>query len=379
MSEIIRNLARRKLRTGLTIFGITIGIFALSVMGSLSEYLNTTIDAGIRYSGDLIRVLPKTGIGGLGVMKESLGDELKTLPHVKAVTGELAFPLEEQAGGAANPLSAKFGAGIDPAVAADALGQIGLESGRMLQAGDGKVALLGHSLAANAGLSVGGTKEIKDVTFTVVGILKPTQVSELDNSAVVPLHEAQDFLGSGSVVNLFVVVPDDSANSQGIADQINKDFPKTFNALSPGDIKKQAQQGTLIFNIIILAGAALAAVVGGLSTINTMIMSVAERTREIGIKKAVGASNPQIIREFLTESAVIGLLGGAVGVTLAKIATLAINAYTKANASGLQVFDLTPRLILLALGFAVVLGALAGLIPAISAARMNIVKALSEE
>ena len=379
MSEILRNLARRKLRTGLTIFGITIGIFALAVMGSLSEYLNTTIDAGIRYSGDLIRVLPKTGIGGLGVMKESLGDELKTLPHVKAVTGELAFPLEEPAGGAANPLSAKFGAGIDPAVAGDVLGQIGLESGRMLQAGDGKVALLGHSLAATAGLSVGGTKEIKGVTFTVVGILRPTQVSELDNSAVVPLHEAQDFLGSGSVVNLFVVVPDSADNSQAIADQINKDFTKSFNALSPGEIKKQAQQGTLIFNIIILAGAALAAVVGGLSTINTMIMSVAERTREIGIKKAVGASNPQIIQEFMTESAVIGLLGGAVGVTLAKAATLAINAYTKAHASGLQVFDLTPRLILLALGFAVVLGALAGLIPAISAARMNIVRSLQEE
>jgi len=122
-----------------------------------------------------------------------------------------------------------------------------------------------------------------------------------------------------------------------------------------------------------------AAVVGGFATVNTMIMSVAERTREIGIKKAVGASDGQLIREFLLESALIGLLGGAIGVAIGKVATIFINEFTKANVAGLSIFDLTPRLALLALAFATVIGGVAGLIPAVTAARMNVVNALRTE
>lgn len=378
MIEVIRNLGRRKLRTGLTVFGITIGIFALSVMGSLSEFLNTTIDAGIRYTSGIVRVLPKNSLVGIGAVKESTGDPLKSLPHVKAVSGFLFTPAEESTNSQVG-FNIKSIDGLDPASAKDIYGEIPFAEGRLLQAGDDKVVVIGQSIASSGGLKVGDSTQFRGMTVTVVGMFQPTQNPQIDNAILAPLKNVQELSGATGIVNAFLAIPDQPSNADLIADEINKAYPKQFNALNPTDLKKQVEQGSLIFSIIILASAALAALVGGLATINTMIMSVAERTREIGIKKAVGASSRQIIREFLTESGTIGLIGGLLGVSLGKIATIAINAFTKANVSGLQIFDLTPRLALLAIGFAVILGAVAGIIPAISAARMNIVKALRTE
>ncbi len=348
-------------------------------MGSLSEYLNTSIDAGIKYSGDIIRVLPRSSVAGpaSGAIAEAAGDKLKSIPHIKSFSGGAITQATE--GANSNPFSAKYILGLQPAVMGDAFGKIPLESGRLLQDGDEAVAVIGHNIAAEGNLKVGSVKELRGLKATVVGIFKPTQSNQIDDFAVVPLKKVQELNNTPGIVNLFIIVPDDPSNAEGIAKRINNDFGNQFNALSPSEIKKQVQQGVLIFNIIILAGAALAALVGGLATINTMIMSVAERTREIGIKKAIGASNTQIMREFLIESALIGLVGGLVGVGVGKIATIAINVYTKANLSGLEIFNLTPRLAIGAVLFATILGALAGLIPAISASRMNVVKALRSE
>lgn len=378
MKEALRNLSRRKLRTGLTIFGITIGIFALSVMGSLSEFLNATIDSGVRYSGSVVRVLPKNSITGIGAIRESEGEKFKALAHVKAVTGVLITPAEDETNSSIG-FSTKSIQGFDPAVVGDIYGIVKLSDGRMLQSSDDRMVVIGQNVAAAANLKVGDTTSFRDFKVTVIGIFQPTQNPQIDNTVLAPLKNVQEVAATPGIVSAFAVVPDSEANAGEVAKEINQTYPKQFNALDPAQLKKQVQEGSLIFNIIILAGAALAAIVGGLATINTMIMSVAERTREIGIKKAVGASNNQIVREFLTESALIGLLGGVVGVSLGKAATIAINAYTKANVSGLQIFDLTPRLALLALGFAVILGGIAGLISAISAARMNIVEALRTE
>ncbi len=148
--------------------------------------------------------------------------------------------------------------------------------------------------------------------------------------------------------------------------------------MSPEDVVNETRRGLLIFNVIILAGTFLAVIVGGFSTLNTMIMSITERTREIGIKKAIGASQITILKEYLFESAFIGFLGGLLGLGLGYLGTIAINQTTKNLANGLEIFSLTPRLAIITLLFATFLGSLAGLLPAINASRMNIVKALKE-
>jgi putative ABC transport system permease protein len=118
----------------------------------------------------------------------------------------------------------------------------------------------------------------------------------------------------------------------------------------------------------------LALVIGGLSVVNTMIMAVTERVREIGLKKAVGAHTGHVLREYLAEAVLIGFLGGAIGYLLGLGLTNLLNALGRA--SNLELFLVTPALTALALGFAVALGALAGVIPAFRAARLDPVTAL---
>jgi len=117
--------------------------------------------------------------------------------------------------------------------------------------------------------------------------------------------------------------------------------------------------------------------VGGLSVVNTMTMSVFERTREIGIRKAVGASHGQIVRQFLGESAVIGALGGVGGLVLGWLFTVAANA--AGNESGTAIFLLTARLALGSVFFALFLGVMSGLYPSWHAARLKPVAALRFE
>ena len=134
------------------------------------------------------------------------------------------------------------------------------------------------------------------------------------------------------------------------------------------------KSGGAIFTAITTAAAVLALVIGGLSVVNTMIMAVTERFREIGLKKAVGAHTGHVLREYLTEATLIGFLGGAIGYALGVALTNLLNLAGKS--SNLELFLITPKLSAIALGFAVALGALAGSIPAFRAARLDPVRAL---
>jgi putative ABC transport system permease protein len=124
-----------------------------------------------------------------------------------------------------------------------------------------------------------------------------------------------------------------------------------------------------IFSLVLTGIAMLSLLVGGLSTINTMAMSVAERTREIGIKRAIGASRWRIRREIVLESAAIGLIAGAIGLAIGAVMTTVFN--DMGRASGNVLFDLTPYTAATAVAFATGLGALAGFVPAWGASRMD--------
>jgi putative ABC transport system permease protein len=132
-----------------------------------------------------------------------------------------------------------------------------------------------------------------------------------------------------------------------------------------------------VFTGITTAAALLALVIGGLSVVNTMFMAVAERVREIGLKKAVGATTLNIMGEFLIEATLIGLIGGLVGYGLGAAITLIADATTSPGTTAL--FLLTTRLTIFAIGFAIALGAVAGILPAFRAARLDPVTALRNE
>jgi putative ABC transport system permease protein len=132
-----------------------------------------------------------------------------------------------------------------------------------------------------------------------------------------------------------------------------------------------------MFNSIIIGIGIVSLIVGGLSVINTMAMSVAERTREIGIKRAIGAHRRRIIRELVTEAGVIGAIGGVLGVVLGGLVVFLVNE--AGRSSGTVLFEFTASTAAFALAFSTVLGVIAGIVPAWSAARLDPVAALRYE
>jgi len=148
-------------------------------------------------------------------------------------------------------------------------------------------------------------------------------------------------------------------------------------ATKPSDLVNSFKSGGAVFTAITTAAALLALIIGGLSVVNTMFMAVSERVREIGLKKAVGATTFNVMSEFLLEATFIGLLGGVLGYAIGAIVTIVANATTPVGQPTL--FLITPTLSVLAIGFAIVLGAVAGVLPAWRAARMDPVLALRTE
>jgi putative ABC transport system permease protein len=161
-----------------------------------------------------------------------------------------------------------------------------------------------------------------------------------------------------------------------IANRINAQVTGV-KATKPSVIVNSFKSGGAIFTAITTAAALLALVIGGLSVVNTMFMAVAERVREIGLKKAVGATTRHIMGEFLLEATFIGALGGVVGYAIGVLVVVIANANTAPGTSTL--FLVTVRLTVFALGFAIALGAVAGLLPAWRAARLDPVTALRNE
>jgi putative ABC transport system permease protein len=123
--------------------------------------------------------------------------------------------------------------------------------------------------------------------------------------------------------------------------------------------------------------ALISLIVGGLSVINTMAMSIAERTREIGVKRAIGGGRLRIVRELVFESALIGFIGGVVGLVLGALVVTLVNE--AGRSSGTVLFELTPGTALTAIAFGTILGAIAGFVPALHAARLDPVAALRYE
>jgi putative ABC transport system permease protein len=178
------------------------------------------------------------------------------------------------------------------------------------------------------------------------------------------------------VANQIVVYPDPAADAGAIAAEIEHEVANSV-ALTGAEFNQAAGSGTAIFNGIIIGVAAISLIVGGLSVINTMAMSVAERTREIGIRRAIGGRRRRIIRELVAEAGLIGLIGGLLGLVLGAIVVVLANE--AGRSSGTVLFDLTPGTALFAVGFSTVLGMLAGIVPAWSAARLDPVSALRYE
>jgi putative ABC transport system permease protein len=183
-------------------------------------------------------------------------------------------------------------------------------------------------------------------------------------------------LGTSDVASQILAYPAEEAGTEQVAERIQSEVD-AVHAMTVDKFRNEIEASVSMFNAIIIGVALISLVVGGLSVINTMAMSVQERTREIGIKRAIGGSRGRVIRELVGEAALIGLVGGLIGLGLGAAVVALANEAGRASATVL--FDLTVGTSLFALGFSTVLGMAAGLIPAWNAARLDPVQALRHE
>jgi putative ABC transport system permease protein len=262
-------------------------------------------------------------------------------------------------------------------------------TGRALLPSDegSNVVVLGSDLARQKKAKVGDTVTLRNVEFKVLGILEPTLTAP-DNSAMVPMVAAQelyvktlpamvaDKLNTYEMATGLTVYPEPGVNPETVADEIDAKIAG-ITTMTGKDFDQQIGAATSMLNAILIGIGLLSLVIGGLSVINTMAMSVAERTREIGIKRAIGASRWRIRREILIESAIIGLIGGLLGLTLGFAITSLGNDAGRDSSTIL--FDLTFGTAFSSVAFATILGGIAGFVPAWNASRLDPVTALRYE
>ncbi|TMC38660.1 MAG: ABC transporter permease [Chloroflexi bacterium] len=399
--EILRNITRHKLRSFLTISGIVIGVLALTTMGALAENFNALIDGGVKYFGSSIQVGPPDGQAA-NLLPMSKIDEIKNVEGVQA-----AFPgyqFQAKPGGA---IVVSFGipdtiTAVDPDENNYSALKVTYAEGRGVTSGSHGEVALGSTIAKEFKKRVGDTIELPvrpadakpdfvNHTFTVVGVLNETKTAP-DTFAYINIADGQMLLRDslpatlrGSIdvtqitegISVYGKPGTSLSDLDKVADRINSQVTGV-KALRPSDLVNGFKSGGAIFTAITTAAALLALVIGGLSVVNTMFMAVAERVREIGLKKAVGATTMNVMSEFLIEATLIGLIGGLLGYGFGVLIVVSRNTLF-APADGSSLFLITPALTIFAIGFATVLGAVAGVLPAWRAARLDPVIALRND
>jgi len=378
---------RRKTRTALTVFGITIGIFAFTVMGSMAEKINLLVSGGTKYYADKVTVSGSDSLFISAPLDIHKKPQIEKVDGVSAVSASVYTSLSEKFDAISFGPPASIVGGERAIEEKYETFKITYSAGRALKDDDNGKVTVGSDLVKKLSAKVGSTVKVRGQNYEVVGVMNKTLTAP-DNTVVMALADAQKiYFGElpeivrassnpETVVNGFTVYVKSGVDPNQLAEKINKEVPDIV-ANGPKAFQDQIANATGIFNAILFGVALISLIVGGLSVINTMTMSISERTREIGIKKAIGAKTRHIMSEYLTEAALIGLFGGLLGWGLGALTVLVINSATEE--SGNVIFLLSARISIFAICFAVILGVIAGFYPAYHAVKINIVKAIREQ
>jgi len=393
-----RNLKRRRLRSWLTILGIVISIAIIFVLISLSLGLSSAIEEQFRLLGsDKFFVGPKDSFGGGASSGAVLitEDDVKEIEGVSGVRATSSWTIATGRLEANKRIRFNTIIGVDPAkldVFVEA-GFINIEEGRMISVGDDKKIVIGSQYKYNNYLvepiELGKKILINDEDFRVVGILKSVGSPPDDQIIYMPLDRfRQTFPDTGERIDQIAVQIEAGRDIVEVANNVEKKLRnfrdvdeknQDFTILTPEDLL--ATLGTVL-NIItgfLLGVAGISLLVGSIGIANTMYTSVIERTKEIGVMKAVGARNEDVLRLFTYEAGFIGLLGGVFGVLIGFAFVKGIEYLAAAEGFGFLQAATPPYLILGCLVFSFVIGAISGRLPAKQAANVIPVEALRYE
>lgn len=376
----------------LNVLGIIIGIAAIVALISIGNGLELYVTESLEdFGADKIMVIPgsfrgpATGSGGVS-LSQSDEDMINKIRGVDQAIGIAysQYPIKYK-----KELVTVYIAGVDAKKATnffDNVGSFEIDTGRYFRAGESRVGVIGSMIATKAfdkPVKLGDSLVIKDYNIEAIGIMKSMGNSQDDSMVLLPLETYRTLFGASDEFSMIFVKATDEDKVKSVADDITKELDDeygedVFSAMTSEQIVEQVS-GILGMITLVLGGiASIALVVAGVGIANTMLMSVMERTREIGIMKAIGATDYQVMEIFITESAMLGLIGGIIGVMLGSMMSAAIGLYGQTLSFALKP-AVTPQLVVLALSFSVIVGIVSGLWPARKAAKLQPVEALRYE
>jgi putative ABC transport system permease protein len=387
----LENLKGRQARSFLTILGIIIGIGAIVALVSIGEGLRENVSQQFDTLGtDTITVLPGANIIE-SVFSKLKEDDVKTVEKVRGVDFAAAIYLSSSQLEYHDEKITATIVGIDPEKLDD-LGFIGIakvEEGRILTENDSGSIVIGHKfgekilkeeIALRQNITIEGKK------FRVVGILEDAKNSfgAMFNTAVAMSSDELKEISGTEITPFRIIVEilpseDMEEMKQRISDALEDEHgKKDFLVMDLGQVAEIAASVVGMITLVLGGIAFISLLVGGIGIMNTMLMSVMERTKEIGVMKAIGATNRKIISIFVMEAGIIGLVGGAIGLFLG--IGLAAVLGIASEAAGLGLTPSVPIwLIALALSFSMAVGMIAGVYPAVKAASVDPVEALRYE
>jgi putative ABC transport system permease protein len=416
----LQSLIVNKLRSALTMLGVIIGVASVIAMvavgnGASAQVQNTILSLG----SNLITVTPgnltEASLRGAGAQSQNLTfDDMRSIqtqlgPSIAAIHAEQGAGRWLVTAAGQNWTSNVNGVSEDYPTVRD----WNLQSGDFFTASDltvnAQVAVIGATTATNLfgeNDAVGQTLQLRQVfggggqgqgqqrarivNFKVVGVLEPkgsTFGFSRDDQILVPLTTAQRVLtGRLNVVNSIVVkatssetMGDTTADVTSVLLQRHKitdPASADFTVTNQNDTLSALNAVTASFTLLLGAIGSISLLVGGIGIMNIMLVSVNERTREIGIRKAVGARRRDIMLQFLIESMALTLIGGILGILLGWAITVAVSLIPQA--SGL-ILLITAGTVIIAVGVSVAIGVVFGLYPAMRAARLHPIEALRYE
>lgn len=393
----LKSIRRRSLRSWLTILGVFIGIAAVVSLISLSQGMEAAI-TGQFLRGGASRIFIFPGGGEFGPM--SFGQlltekDLDTAVRTRGVQAASPLTMMQAVirfGGETKNLVVH---GILPEEDSPAGRFIEIEKGRFLRRGDAQKVIAGALFAEDErvfrrGVRLRDTLEINGKRYEVVGIRAKFGQRSEDSELFIPLDEAKEQFGlTDDDLNFIVLETRDGYSPTVVAEDVEKNLrgsrdekkgEETFEVRTSEETIETFSSILGIVNGVLIGIAAISLLVGAVGIMNTMFMAVLERTKEIGVMKAIGAKKRDIILLFLIESGFYGLGGGMVGVVVglgfAKAAEFFVSRFLGTT---LIQASFSPQLIFGSLFFGFFFGCVAGVWPALQAAKMNPADALRYE
>lgn len=401
IGNAVQSLRSNRMRSSLTMLGVTIGVASITLILSLSSGATKVITDQVDELGGNIAVIrpggePEfTSIEGItsplstaystSSLTEHDVEKIKNLPNVDAVA-----PLMTISGSVRSSDHTPQNASI-VATTPDLLPIVNfpIRDGQFIDDQTNlDTAVIGSQLSIDlfgTNQSIGKTFKIRGKTFTVIGILKPINRPinynnvDFDHTAIINLESGKQFNQGTAQLQQIDIKASSKEKLDSVITNVEKTLKETHSGeddttvLSGEDLSRPSSQFFYAIAATMAAVAAISLVVGGIGIMNIMLVSVTERTREIGIRKAVGASNGQIIIQFLLESLAMSVGGGIIGYAIGYLLGFVVSR-------SFLTFDpvFNWQIAAMALGVSVIVGTLFGLYPAIRAARKNPIEALRQ-